>query len=258
MFQIIKRFLVDQGGWMAAIPLAISAASSIAGGARSKKGQKKAAKASGYEKWDVDRMNRLEGERYNQEAKYLEPGREAAVQGGLFGAISDAFNPNPTTTELQGVTGQERQLRNQIANTGARGGLLRKQMLDASKSASANRLALMENARQQAAQRGYGILNNIYPTAAQDIAQIGQADARTAAGLAQENLRSGRVAAGAAQDAAGSGSGLGSVLASLMPSGGNKTGKKGAISDKVGGTPTFAMPQAGEGFAQIPFTGAAY
>lgn len=178
MFRIIKKLLCDQGGWQMAIPAAMSLVSGIMGMVNKGKEAKKFNK-SGEEKslenfttnWLNQYRGKAEGLKDQMLNNYITPGLNSAVQGGMFGAMQDAFNPNPTTTELQGVAGQARQQRNQALNRGVAGGQLRSQMLNIDQNEARNKLGLMENARQQAAQRGFQALQGMLPTQASDIAR---------------------------------------------------------------------------------------
>lgn len=264
----LLKLLRSEAGYISAAIAAAGLISNIAGNAKKNKGGggfKKTGEEKSLQDYTQNWLNQYRGQaaapRFEQ-YPYIQQGLEAAKRGGLFGAIQDAFNPNPTTTELQGVTGQTRQLRNQILNSGAKGGLLRSQLADVSKAGAANRLALMENARQQAAQRGFQAFLPMEPTQATDIARLGQLfnydqlanqNWSNLARLGVERNLGAAKASGENQSAKGGG--IGSLMGQGIGGIGAKGNSKGPISGAVGGTPTFSMPGVGEGFPAIPFGG---
>lgn len=268
MFRIIKKLLCDQGGWMAAIPAAMSMVSGIMGMINQSK-QNKKFKQTGEEKnlsnftsnWLNQYRGKAEGLKDQMLNEYITPGLEAAKAGGMFGAIQDAYNPNPTSTELQAVSGQAKQQRNQAMNRGVRGGQLRTQMLNIDQNEARNKLGLMENARQQAAQRGFQSLLPMLPGQNTDIARqqqlmgYDQLANTNWNNLAQMGIQRNLAQVSAANKSGEqSGGAFGGGLMGMIPAlGGLFGGGGGAISSAVGGTPSFGMPGPGQGFSPVPF-----
>lgn len=257
MFKTLLKYLRNEGGWMAAIPLVMSMVNMGMGIASKKKAQK-AFSQSGEEKNLQNYTQSLWGPRgtitapMDEGRAYINKGLGAAEQGGLFGAIQDAFNPNPTTTELQGVTGQQRQALNEARNMGVRGGQLKTAMMNINQNAARNRLGLMEAARQSAAQRGFQALSGMLPSQQSDIARGNQmfnydqlmnmnwtnlAKMMNEKRLAQAGVLS--------KSSESSGSGAGGLLGGLMGMFGTGTG--GGLGGSVGGGSPSIMGSGGWG-----------
>ncbi len=239
MLQIVKKLLRSQGGWMMAIPAAMSLASSIMGMVSSNK-KAKGFNRSGEEKnlanWDQwlanNRMPAIEQVANDQRQGFIDPAIQAAKEGGLMPAISEAFSQRPNSAELDSIAAQERNLKNQALNTGARGGLLKQQMFEAAKNAASNKLNLMENARQNALQRAFQTFSGLAPSQASDINRGNQLlnydtmQSNNMGLLAKLGVERNLAKAGVgAKEGEQAGGGLGSILGSLTSSMGNMLGQ---------------------------------
>ncbi len=224
MFNTIKRLLRDQGGWMAAIPLATSLISGIMNNQK-KGGPSQTSQSKTYTQFGMENLEPfVHQEKLNalDSTKQLGEGMAAAKAGGLMPAISEAFSQRPNSAQYDAIASQERNLKNEALNTGARGGLLKKQMFEAAKNAASNKLNVMENARQNALQRAFQIFQPQAPTQASSVAQYGVANQGlnmlgnvygNAAQMAEQRKAAGAQASNASSS--GLGEGLGSILGGM-------------------------------------------
>ena len=252
MFSILKRLLKSEAGWISA---AMMIGSMVGNGImNSKKG--KGLGASGLEMSYRDTNKRFEDQRMNELNNFITPVRDA-TQPGLMGAAPEIFSQRPNSGEYDAIANQEKNLKNQALNTGARGGLLKNQMFEAAKNAASNKLGVMENARQNALQRATSLITNMMPNNSTNLTQENLVDKGSQFMVDTELKRKipaqAQGAAGAAADQSGLGGGLGSILggmdlSSIMSLFG---GGGGAVSGAVGGSPSFSMAGAGQGFSNI-------
>jgi len=167
----------------------------------------------------------------------LMTGMREAANPGLMSALPEVFSQRPNSSQLDAVAAQQKQLENKALATGSRGGLLRQQMFEAAKSAAQSKLAISENARQNALQRAFGVLQPAMPTQNTDIARgnqilgYNQLQEKGLGQLAQLGVSRNMGQMGnAAKDAEGAGSGLGSILGGM-----NTGGGMGGLTDLITG-----------------------
>src|SRR5262245_9589353 len=123
----IFKYLTNQGGFLSAGIGLASMIPGIIGGIKGNKAAAKATKQSGEEKalnnYTYDWLNRYRSDTQAPmtaaRESFLQPSQDAAINGGLFGRISDAFSDRPNTSELEAIRGQENQLKNAALNSGA-------------------------------------------------------------------------------------------------------------------------------------------
>lgn len=260
MWSIVKRLLAGQGGWMAAIPLVMSAVQMGMGQSAQAKAKKLTHK-TGEEQQYQDFLGAGNGVPLTDQQKPIQEGlasgMDAAKSGGLYPAISEAFSQRPNSGEYDAIANQEKNLKNQALNSGARGGLLKSQMFDAAKNAASNKMGVMENARQNALQRAFQTFLPMAPSQQANTA-YNTLETQGLGNEAQLGVKRNEMAlGGASADAAGSGGGLGSILGGLGGGGGGIMdsimglfgGGGGGISNAVGGSPAFSM---GGSFSSAP------
>lgn len=258
----ILKLLQSEAGYISA---AMAIGSMIANGVQGSQAKKRAAKLThktGEEQNFQDFLGAGTGneipltDQQKTMQEGLSAGMDAAKAGGLYPAISEAFSQRPNSAEYDAIANQEKNLKNTALNTGARGGLLKQQMFEAAKNAASNKLGVMENARQNALQRAFQIFQPQAPTQAANSA-LNQQQLQGLGAEAQLGVERNKMAlGGATEDASGTGGGLGSILGGTGGGGLSSIitslfGGGGAISNAVGGSPSFSMPMAGQGFSNI-------
>lgn len=266
MFEILKKLLLSEGGWISgAMMLGSMIMNGVMGSKKNKQAQK-AFKKSGEEQEVQNYDAHLWGQRGDTTAMRMGDRdtmgglMDAAQGGGLMSAVGEAFSQRPNSGQLDAVAAQQRQLENKALATGSRGGLLRNQMFEAAKSAAANKLAITENARQNALQRAFQIFQPTAPTQASDIARGQQefnysnlinSNKQLMAQLGvKRNLGQAELAA---KDAEGSGGGLGSILGGMGGGGGGLGGLGGLIGGMFGASGGSSQ-MGGSGLGSMPFS----